>query len=153
MPTKREWTWYPKDIRVETKFGPIFLAFSGVDHIHADASGNGKFLTFRDRRFPYSLSLSCVDGKWVPSIHTSSPVYCDAPPTFKAAMTAEVVRAINAFVATPEGQDLPRQGAAASINNDLSSMEGEMAKLEAKLAELRTKHAQQETLLAKYQER
>lgn len=55
MNAEREWIQYPRDVKVDTAYGPVFLSCTGgtADHVYVDASGNGRNLTFRGKKYPH----------------------------------------------------------------------------------------------------
>lgn len=152
MTTKREWVQYPQDIPVETKFGTIFLAITNGERIYANASSNGRCLTYRSTQYSTSLYLECaIGGEWVPTRDEKDPLresrsafYCkklgfyaygkdEAPKTHAAAIKAEVLRAVREWAAANPAVILEGERAAAS--NALRAAEEDYEKAREAVAE------------------
>lgn len=133
---KREWIWYPKDIEVVTEYGSIFLNITDAKHIYVDASGNGKHLVFRGRRYAmswhlglYSDSPSFQVGRDEKGQESRTAIYGDVPPSFKAKITKDILVAVNAYVR--EHSHLLTEAAIADANNELQGAERKLEEAEA----------------------
>jgi len=145
----REWIDYPKDIEIQTKYGPVFLNVVQGDYVYVDGSSNGKFIEMHGNRYTISVRLQTPNGgkTWELS-DGGSAVYSSIwrdftfkkmPPSYKQKAIAEIVDRVTEYLAPRK--NLLRQGAIANINNALLSEE-------EKLEELREQLKKQEAVVA-----
>lgn len=133
-------------IPVETKYGTVHILPQG-EQIYCDASGNGKFLTYRGAEIAHSVHMQRRDGVWGLQRDERGSEWCavysnrrgsfktnDTPPSYRKALTEEVVRAVTEYVHLhPE---CLKEGALREVNNDLYRLEGEITELVEKLNQL-----------------
>ncbi len=122
---KREWIWYPQNIELHTSCGSVFISITDSKHIYCDASGNGKSLEFRGKRYPLSVHLSRVgtELRFDVSSGTSS-IYCGAPRTYVTKMVEAVITAVNAHIF--HNPHLLLDADIADANNELVRREEEL---------------------------
>src|SRR5262249_12906817 len=114
------------------------------DHVYVDAQSNSKTLVYRGNAYPMSFRLGRYDGEW--QLHRGgTSVYGDAPPTYRKAITAEVLRVVGTFLELHP--HLLVEAERASVNNDLGRLEKKIYELEVELAEKRAAAASLEMRL------
>lgn len=142
---------------VLTAYGLVECAATEGDHVHVSAGSNGRNqLTFRGSQYNASIHLNRypdTEGAWVITRDEKTgreKTYCasvkrvnvytlsdDAPPSYRAKMLAEVIRAVSAHLAAhPE---LLLHAEAKSCQTDVDRAQGEVDELEKKLTEARAK--------------
>lgn len=150
---EREWIQYPKDIQINTDLGPVFLSIVQGNYVYVDASGNGKFITYKGNKYSMSLRLHTYDGgkTWELSKdqygHTAGSVsaskyqtysiHDDMPPSYKAKCIAEIIAKVSAYLAAHPDQLL--DAAVADANNSLANEESKLAELEEQVRAQREK--------------
>ncbi len=152
----RKYKDYPKDIRVETKFGPVFLSITSGEHVYVDGAGNGKFIEVKGKKYSFSAHLKSYESKATGALagevvwelakdehgRTHSAVYAkkfqcysrdDAmPPSYEKLVVAEIIEAVTAYLV--ENPDQLKLAAIADKNNALLRIEEKIADLEESLA-------------------
>jgi hypothetical protein len=146
--TKREWIDYPKDIEIETQFGPVFLSIVQGDYVYVDGQSNGKFITVAGKKYTIALRLHCYDGStWEltkdkygstrdgisSGVWQSYKAFDRMPPSYEKKAVAEIIAQVSDYL---KGHPFQRaQGAYADANNELARAEEKLAELEAQVAE------------------
>lgn len=158
----REHMDYPRDIQVETPFGPVFMTVVQGDYVYVDASSRSKTIAYRGNEYVLSLRLHTYDGgkTWellrgpgggVDSCAIYGHKYGDCraniPPSYLKKIVAGIIEKVAEHLSTHK--HLLRQAAMAHAHNNWAREADKLDEMEAQVA---AQGEKVEALRAKYDE-